>query len=81
MTESKYQMLQDFFEEVNETMKDKTEEDFQISTFSSSKDDNVNVDDLDEEYQNLIIFDDFVTETNQHLIIDLFIRSRKKILH
>jgi hypothetical protein len=74
-------MLQDFFEEVNETMKDKTEEDFQISTFSSSKDDNVNVDDLDEEYQNLIIFDDFVTETNQHLIIDLFIRSRKKILH
>jgi hypothetical protein len=78
LTESKYQMLQDFFEEVNETMKDKTGEDFQVSTFSSSKDEIVNVDDLDKEYQNLIIFDDFVTEADQHLIIDLFIRSRKK---
>jgi hypothetical protein len=68
-------MLQDFFEEVNETMKDKTEEDFQIATFNSSKDDIVNVDDLDKEYQNLIIF---VTEADQHLIIGLFIRSRKK---
>jgi hypothetical protein len=47
-------------------------------TFSSSKDDIVNVDDLDKEYQNLIMFDDFVTEADQHLIIDLFIRSRKK---
>jgi len=78
LTESKYQMLQDFFEEVNETMNDKTGEDFQVATFSSSKDDIVNVDDLDKEYQNLIIFDDFVTEADQHLIIDLFIRSRKK---
>jgi hypothetical protein len=78
LTESKYQMLQDFFEEVNETMKVKTGEDFQVATFSSSKDDIVNVDDLEKEYQNLIIFDDFVTEADQHLIIDLFIRSRKK---
>ena len=78
LTESKYQMLQDFFEEVNLTMKVKTGEDFQVATFSSSKDDIVNVDDLDKEYQNLIIFDDFVTEADQHLIIDLFIRSRKK---
>ncbi len=78
LTESKYQMLQDFFEEVNETMKVKTGEDFQVATFSSSKDDIVNVDDLDKEYQNLIIFDDFVTEADQHLIIDHFIRSRKK---
>jgi hypothetical protein len=78
LTESKYQMLQDFFDEVNETMKDKTGEDFQVAIFSSSKDEIVNVDDLDKEYQNLIIFDDFVTESDQHLIIDLFIRSRKK---
>jgi hypothetical protein len=78
LTESKYQLLQDFFEEVNETMKYKTGEEFQVATFSSSKDDIMNVDDLDKEYQNLIIFDDFVTEADQHLIIDLFIRSRKK---
>ncbi len=37
-------------------MIDKTGEDFQVVTFSSSKDDIVNVDDLDKEYQNLIIF-------------------------
>ncbi len=55
LTENKYQILQDFFEEVNETMKDKTG-DFQVSTFSSNKDDIVNVDDLDKEYLNLIIF-------------------------
>jgi hypothetical protein len=78
LTESKYQMLQDFFEEVNETMKDETGEYFQVAIFSSSKDEIVNVDDLNKEYQNLIIFDDFVTESDQHLIIDLFIRSRKK---
>jgi hypothetical protein len=78
LTESKYQMLQDFFDEVNEIMKDKTGEDIQVAIFSSSKDEIVNVDDLDKEYQNLIIFDDFVTESDQHLIIDLFIRSRKK---
>jgi hypothetical protein len=78
LAESKYQMLQDFFEEVNETMKDETGENFQVAIFSSSKDEIVNVDDLDKEYQNLIIFDDFVTEADQHMIIDLFIRSRKK---
>ncbi len=51
-------MLQEFFEEVNETTKEKTEEDHEIATFSSSKDDIVNVDELEKEYQNLIIFDD-----------------------
>jgi len=78
LTESKYEILQDFFDEVNETMKDKTGEDFQVAIFSSSKDEIVNVDDLDKEYQNLIVFDDFVTEADQRLIIELFIRSIKK---
>ena len=79
LTESKYQMLQDFFKEVDGVIREKTEEeDFQIATFSSSKDDIINVDDLDKEYQNLVVFDDFVTEADQHLIEDLFIRSRKK---
>jgi hypothetical protein len=55
-----------------------SDDDFQVAIFSSSKDEIVNVDDLYKEYQNLIIFDDFVTESDQHLIIDLFIRSRKK---
>ena len=78
LTESKYQFLLDFFEEVEINMKEKTGENFQVAIFSSSKDDIVNVDDLDKDYQNLIIFDDFVTESDQYLIEDLFIRGRKK---
>ena len=90
LIESKYQMLQDFFEEVEANMKEKTTnsvskgdrvdaaEDFQVAIFSSSKDDIVNVDELDKECQNLVIFDDFVTEADQRLIQDLFIRGRKK---
>ncbi len=38
----------------------------------------IKVDDLDREYQNLIILNDFVNEKYQDLIIDLFIRWRKK---
>jgi hypothetical protein len=34
----------------------------------------IKVDDLDREYQNLIILNDFVNEKYQDLIIDLFIR-------
>ena len=78
LTESKYQMLQDFFEEVEAKMREMTGEDFQVAIFSSSKDDIVNVDELDKECQNLVIFDDFVTEADQRLIQDLFIRGRKK---
>ena len=78
LTEQKYQKLQEFFEEVNDILKEKTGEVLEIATFSSNKDDIVNVDELDKEYQNLIIFDDFVTEKDQYLIEDLFIRGRKK---
>jgi hypothetical protein len=78
LTEDNYQYLQDFFEEVNEIMKERTGENLEVAIFSSSKDDIVNVDELDKEYQNLIIFDDFAAEADQHLIIDFFIRGRKK---
>ncbi len=33
---------------------------------------------MDNEYQNLIIFDDFVRENDQDLIIDILIRGRNK---
>ena len=46
--------------------------------FSSDKDDIVEVDGLNPSFQNLIIFDDFLTEKDQSLIKDLFIRGRKK---
>jgi hypothetical protein len=53
-------------------------EPIEIAHFSSNKSDIVQVDNLDKEYQNLIIFDGFVTEKDEDLIIDLFIRGRKK---
>jgi hypothetical protein len=46
--------------------------------FLSDKIHIIKVHQLDKQYQNLIIFDDFVTQKDQNLIIDLFIRGRKK---
>jgi energy-coupling factor transporter ATP-binding protein EcfA2 len=78
LSESSYMYLQEFFDDLHK----KIEEDYNmtesIATFSSNKADIVDVDDLDKEYQNLIIFDDFVTEKDQDSIIELFTRGRKK---
>jgi len=78
LSEKKYEMLQNFFDEVHRKLEEKYSESIEIAYFSSDKNDIVEVDDLDKEYQNLIIIDDFVTEKDQNLIIDLFIRGRKK---
>ena len=78
LSESSYMYLQEFFDDVQR----KLEEDYNITesvaTFSSNKADIVDVDNLDKQYQNLIIFDDFVTEKDQDSIIELFTRGRKK---
>src|SRR5437870_12061441 len=78
LSESSYMYLQEFFDDVQR----KLEEDYSITesvaTFSSNKADIVDVDNLDKQYQNLIIFDDFVTEKDQDSIIELFTRGRKK---
>ena len=78
LSESSYMFLQEFFDDVHR----KVEEDYNmtesIATFSSNKADIVHVDDLDKEYQNLIVFDDFVTQKDQDSIIELFTRGRKK---
>jgi len=78
LSESSYMFLQEFFYDVHR----KLDEDYNITesiaTFSSNKAAIVDVDDLDKEYQNLIVFDDFVTEKDQDSIIELFTRGRKK---
>jgi len=78
LSESSYMFLQEFFDDVHR----KLEEDYNITesiaNFSSNKADIVDVDNLDKEYQNLIVFDDFVTEKDQDSIIELFTRGRKK---
>jgi hypothetical protein len=58
-------------------LKEKFDEDFEARIFSSNKD-IVNVDDLNKDYQKLILFDVFVTEKDQQSIEDLFIKGRKK---
>jgi hypothetical protein len=74
LTEKKYELLQTFFDELHRKLEEKHNEPIEIAYFSSDKNDTIKVDDLDKEYQN----DDFVTEKDQNLIIDLFIRGRKK---
>lgn len=78
LSESSYMFLQEFFDDVHRKLDEDYEITEQIATFSSNKADIVDVDDLDKEYQNLIIFDDFVTEKDQDTIIELFTRGRKK---
>lgn len=78
LDEPKYQFLQEFFDNVEECLKEKHNIDINIAEFSNLKDDIINVDDLDPDYQNLIVFDDFLSEKDQTLIEDLFIRGRKK---
>lgn len=46
--------------------------------FTNNLEEFISVDDLDPSYKNLVIFDDCVTEKNQSIIEDLFIRGRKK---
>src|SRR6185312_15564085 len=78
LSESSYMFLQEFFDDIHR----KLDEDYNITesiaNFSSNKADIVGVDELDKEYQNLIVFDDFVTEKDQDSIIELFTRGRKK---
>jgi len=66
LCEGKYSFLQDLF---------KT---FPEEALFSEANDIVSVDELDSSKQNLIIFDDHLTQKHQSNIIDLFIRGRKK---
>jgi len=78
LSESSYMFLQEFFDDVHRKVKEDYNMTESIAKFFSSKSDIADVDDLDKEYQNLIIFDDFVTERDQDSIIELFTRGRKK---
>ena len=78
LSESSYMFLQEFFDDVHRKLDEDYEITEQIATFSSNKADIVDLDNLDKEYQNLIVFDDFVTEKDQDRIIELFTRGRKK---
>ncbi len=72
LNQPKFQLIKDMFEKIQE----KTEE--EILFMSNSLDDVVPVDELDGNVQNLVIFDDFLLDSNQTPMIDYFVRSRHK---
>ena len=72
LEEDKYQ---DLIQSIN-CLEEKSGQDILFA--SNDKNDIVEVDDLDPNYMNLVIFDDFVTEKDQKKIEDLFVRGRKR---
>lgn len=76
-----YQRLQEIFEELQNSIN--LEElgypsDFKLVEFSNNIYDIVDINDLNKDYQNLIVFDDFLTERDQSKFIDFYIRARKR---
>ena len=78
LTEDKWELFRDFFDNIKEEIEEDIGENIDIVEYGENVDDIVDVTQLDKNIQNLIVFDDFVTEKDQHKIKDLFIRSRKR---
>lgn len=70
-----YEYLQNLFNKMKEFIPDDTDND--LGDFRSSLEDVESLDNLDESKQNLVIFDDFLNERDQHIIKDYFTKGRK----
>ena len=77
LCEDKYQYLIKKQQEKEEIMKKKHNIDIQLIHFSENIDDIVDLNDINQDYQNLIIIDDLVLEKNQDKIKNLFMKCRK----
>ena len=82
LNEPKYEDLIDFFNLVEEKIKEKFDVEFKIAEFKTNiyhlEDSNENGPIYDPDVQNLVIFDDFVTDRDQEIIEEYFARGRKK---
>jgi len=78
MHQSKYQLLKKIFKHVEENEELRGIGDFPIAIFADNIKDIVPLEKMDEKKDNIIIFDDFITEKNQKEIIDMFVRGRHK---
>lgn len=78
LQDEKYLALIALFETLQEQYNKENEDEDEVVVYSDSLDD-INVDQFDPKKQNLVIFDDMITESkkNQKIIDDLFIRGRK----
>ena len=80
LEEPKYAFLLKYFANLQSMLrnKKKIDDDEQIIYSGSEYEDIAPLDDLDKNKQNLIIFDDFITEKRHEKIVEYFIRGRKK---
>lgn len=80
INEPKYQFLIEYLHQVEKTLRkaNKISISERIIYYADSYDDIEEVDKMNKKKQNLIIFDDFVTEKRHKKIEDYFIRGRKK---
>jgi len=76
--QSKYKILQKIIKFVEEDELLKDVGDFPIAVFADDIKNVVPLEKMDEKKDNVIIFDDFITEKNQKQMIDMFVRGRHK---
>lgn len=76
LTEDKYRCIRDFFKEL--AKEHDREDDPYLEMFSSKLSDIPDPDSLDEKKEHLLIFDDMVTEKDQGIITQYYIRGRKR---
>jgi hypothetical protein len=78
LQDEKYLATIALFQSVEKQYNESNETDEKIIEFSDNLED-LNIDEIDGSQQNLVVFDDMITESkkNQKIIEDLFIRGRK----
>lgn len=76
--QEKYKLLQQLIKNIESNEDLKEIGDFPIATFADNIKSIVPLEKMDEKKDNIIIFDDFITEKNQNQIVDMFVRGRHK---
>lgn len=77
--EDKYRFLQDYFTDIENTVYEKTKDHLTLLTIVDDLNEVPDLDkDIDANRQNVLIFDDVVTAKNQDVLVEYWIRSRKK---
>jgi hypothetical protein len=79
-SEDKYKYLADYFREIEDKIEQSVGERVEVLTIIDDFDKIPDLDtEIDATKQNIIIFDDIVTNKNQDKVIEMYIRGRKRI--
>ncbi len=76
-TEPKYEMLIKKFRKIEAKLSKLAKTDIQILYVYNKLEDVPSLESLNPEEQHIVIFDDFIAEKDQSVVVDYFIRSRK----